>query len=71
LLRDIGNSPLQETSMSSLTRPDFTVAVPLPAPATRDGGNWSPEPEWENYPADTKAFSLAVEYPDSPGGMLD
>ncbi len=45
--------------MSSPTRPDFTVTVPvpLPAPCRREGGNWSPEPEWENYPADTQAFS--------------
>jgi phosphatidylethanolamine-binding protein (PEBP) family uncharacterized protein len=57
--------------MSSLTRPDLTVAVPLPAPLPRERGNWSPEREWENYPADTKAFSLDVEYPDSPNGMLD
>ena len=57
--------------MSNATRPDLTVTTPLPAPLPRQGGNWSPEREWENYPADTKAFSLDVEYPDSPGGMLD
>jgi phosphatidylethanolamine-binding protein (PEBP) family uncharacterized protein len=66
---------LQETSMSNATRPDLTAAVPLYVPLNRQvgnqGGNWSPEAEWENYPADTKAFSLDVEYPDSPGGMLD
>lgn len=56
---------------SSQQRPDLTVAVPLPAPVTRDGGHWSPEPAWERYPADTKSFSLAVEYPDAPDSLLD
>ncbi len=61
--------------MSNATRPDLIVPPPIPVPLPRQGvlqgGNWSPEAEWENYPADTKAFSLDVEYPDSPGGMLD
>ena len=56
---------------SSQPHPDFTVAVPLPAPVARDSGHWSPEPAWEHYPADTKSFSLAVEYPDAPDAFLD
>lgn len=62
---------MPDATQSNAIRPDLPPTVPLPAPLPRQQGNWSPPAEWENYPADSKAFSLDVEYPDSPGGMLD
>ena len=57
--------------MSNPAHQDLSVVTPLPAPLARDSGHWSPEPAWENYPADTQAFSLAVEYPEAPDNLFD
>ncbi|MBX5462600.1 MAG: YbhB/YbcL family Raf kinase inhibitor-like protein [Steroidobacteraceae bacterium] len=54
------------TVTTSAFRPDGRI----PNRFTRDGGNVSPEIEWQGAPPQTRSYALVVEDPDAPRGTF-
>jgi Raf kinase inhibitor-like YbhB/YbcL family protein len=48
---------------------NFVDGGSIPSEFTCDGRNISPQLSWENVPAGTESFALAVTDPDALGGM--
>ena len=53
-----------------LKSPAFAEGSPIPRRYTCEGEDLSPPLEWEDPPAGTRAFALAVEDPDAPRGVF-
>lgn len=54
----------------TVTTSAFRPEGRIPNRFTRDGGNVSPEIEWQNAPPQTRSYALVVEDPDAPRGTF-
>jgi Raf kinase inhibitor-like YbhB/YbcL family protein len=54
----------------TISAPAFASGTRMPTQFSRNGGNVSPELQWQGAPRDTRSFALVIEDPDAPKGTF-